>query len=187
MVSPSILSFDIVLLSEISTMGINGHKQVLMEAIMLVAFFSASVFGYRDMQAAQESAIVQVDDFDVGNSITFRFVAPTSGKALIRLIDGIGNFVFHIGIRYDNNQLILNTLINGGWGSSVSVQGFEFTPGAPTSVTVRALSDEYEVLRGDKVLDQLPYRAPVDTVKIAALVTGNGTPHSIEVVFNADP
>ena len=160
-------------------MGTKGNKHALMQVIILV-FFSTSVLGYGD------PATVRFDDFDVGNSVTFTFTAPTAagGVIFIRLIDDVGDFVVHIAIRYDLKYFNINNYVGGQWGREGSrLQGFDYTLGAHTSVTVKALEDSFEIFQNEESLGKMAYGPQPCTAKSAAFIPGGGSIQSIGVNY----
>ena len=165
---------------QIGIMGVQ-NQCLRMQVMMLAAFlqfFSASAFAHQDIatREANDNAVIEVYDFDVGNSVTIDYVAPTGDKVVLVLNDNIGNNLLIIGIDYSANSLVLNTMINGGFGSAIRPRGFDFTRGAPTSVTVRASEQKFEVFQDGDVIGSMTYRAPVSSVNGVGFKPGNGNP-----------
>lgn len=124
---------------------------------------------------------IKVIDFNVGNSVTVKFISPSGNKIKIILADDSSNLVLNIGLRYYENVLVLNHFTNGSWGSEQRPSGFDFAQGVETSVTVKAEDGYFVILQGTNKLAQFNYRLPVGTITKVGLDLGTGSPTLLSI------
>ena len=113
-----------------------------------------------------ESALQQIGvvNFDAGNGIEVKYITPNHGRPTFDLRDDMGNIVLHVNPRWDTHEFILNSFINGQWGSEEKPAGFDFTSGVPIKIRVDAKSEYFNILVNGQVLHQYNYRLSVTSV-----------------------
>ena len=104
-------------------------------------------------------------DFSVGTVVYLEYIAPYSGRVYLNFTTTNGDIVLHVNPRYDQNCLVLNTLIDGKWGPEERPAGFPITPGAKTCITVTATDSAFVICaNGAKIGSGYEYRLPLSEI-----------------------
>ena len=126
---------------------------------------------------------IGVIDFKVGMAIETVFITPSSGRVALNLQDAQDNIYLHVNPRWDTHALVLNSRLNGTWGTEERPGGFDFSSGVPTTIRVEAFADHFKILNNGKVLQEYKYRSFDITKIVKATLTGDGTLISLTVGF----
>ena len=107
---------------------------------------------------------IGVVNFGVGNAIEVDYITPNYGRPTFDLRNITGNIVLHVNPRWDTRVFVLNSYINGQWGTDERPTGFDFTSGVPLKIRVEAKSNYFNIVVNGQVLHQYKYRLPVTSV-----------------------
>ena len=83
----------------------------------------------------------------------------------MRLYTDNGDQLLIVNPRYTEKVLVLNTRINGRFGTEVRPAGFDFTPGADATITIEAGEEAFNFYQNAELLTQFAYRGPVRDIK----------------------
>ncbi|XP_065892799.1 32 kDa beta-galactoside-binding lectin lec-3-like [Dysidea avara] len=110
-------------------------------------------------------------DFNVGMAVEIKFTSPQSDKVVFNLHKDDQNYNLNISIKYDSNELNLNTKEGGSWpyDKKVSVgDRYDFRKGVPVTVKVEAKQGYFDISINGNHLSKFEYRSPVTDVTGAA-------------------
>ena len=94
---------------------------------------------------AQQYQKVLVQNFENHNVIRVQYNRPNSGRWTLNLLSNNTDVVFHFNVRYDLPQLVMNSHINGAWGSEIISTEFPFDAGQVV-VVVEVRGDGYQII-----------------------------------------
>ena len=150
-------------------------------------------------QASPNQHSIRPDRFSVGDTVTYHFLAPETGRVYLDLLDDDGNnVILHVDARYDwsssRNTLVLNTFQNGAWQTEARPTGFDFSPNTAVTVMVRAKETGFSIFTGkcETQIALFPYRSGLSVESVSRIrVTseGNEAAKSVNlgICFNNQP
>ena len=111
-----------------------------------------------------------MDSFEVGQHIECLYVAPDKGRVTINLLTESGDTALHHDIRYDisvhMHSLVLNTRINGIWGTEEHPGGFDFTDGILVTVKIVAAETGFQIYCNGKYITTYDYRSGLTSLLV---------------------
>ena len=109
-------------------------------------------------------AAIGVIDFKIGQAIQARYSNASDGRIGLDLLDASGNIVLHFNPRFDNKTLVLNSLINGHWGTEEKPSGYDFNPQKSCTVEFLATEAYISISLDGKQFYDYKNRLPVTSV-----------------------
>ena len=115
-------------------------------------------------------------EFKIGMKVQVDYVNPTGGWTVIWLMDDKENIVLTCSARIEEKALVLNTKIDGTWGSEVRPGGYDFTPGITQYVSIESEQDHFVIRINNNDLVHYTYRLPPTSIhSVVVLYKKSGT------------
>ena len=102
--------------------------------------------------------------FNIGMKLGVEYVNPTAGWTIIWVEDTNENVVLTFSARIGEKALVLNSRINGKWGTEERPSGYDFTPGVSQNVSLEAEQDYFIIRVNNNDLHHYKYRLPATSI-----------------------
>ncbi len=120
------------------------------------------------MATGDQCRTINLDCLEIGQVVYVTYISPNKGTIQINFI-GVDpqNIIFHTSIRYDNGDLVLNTLkqIEGCWGPEERPKGFLFAHECSIQLRYEIRADGFNVSWNGNCLAFYQHRLPVGSIK----------------------
>lgn len=135
-----------------------------------------------DTTVLSHTGIVQ---FDIGMKVEVDYVNPTDGWTIMWLEDNQQNVVLSFSARMDERALVLNSRVDGKWGSEKRPSGYDFTPGVSQHISLESEQDYFIIRVNNNDVHHYTYRLPptaIHKVVVHYRKSGAGTPTQLKGV-----
>jgi len=114
------------------------------------------------------------------------YAADTEAYSINFITEG-GDNMLHIAFRPAENQIVLNTNLNGGWQAEIRTPLPSLEPGRPFKVQVRCMDSEFEIyVDGNDIGARFPYREGFALSDVSYEISGTGS-NGLEFTDMAPP
>jgi hypothetical protein len=131
-------------------------------------------------------AEIYTPSFDEGHSVTLRYISPNTGGRILFNFKAGEDIALHVNPRYQHGVLVLNSKIDGSWGSEEKPSGFPFGSDEEIYITVTAGSEAFEIRAGvgdeERFAYDYHYRVPVALVDQIEVMFTDGAEDSAQLL-----
>ena len=145
-----------------------------MTATLLTICFVVALTGISTSNA--DPKYVDLDSFDIDQCVEVYYTAPSTGVSIFHLSDTTnGEIVLSVSYRKNwgtnpstgepwQNLIVLNSKVEGEWGTEEHVEDIQTTPGTEMAYVVCTQEKEYSITLNRKEVATFAYRLPVTNV-----------------------
>ena len=107
---------------------------------------------------------IGVVKFSIGQAIQASYTNTSNGRIRLDLVDASGNIVLHFNPRFDTKSLVLNSQIDGHWGTEEKPSGYNFDPQKCYTVEFLATESCISISLDGKHFHNYNNRLPITSV-----------------------